>query len=434
MQGENAVLNVLTIPPGASITTQRIVLDGVRGAIFVYTSGGPTGALIGSWSGKAGTDPYGNSYPAGLSVGSNIAANVNFSSLLGQIAGSQIPNGIITAGMLVANIVVAGIVNGTLITGAEIESTGTGLDFVAYNGTPASNNLAMSMAISKGTDSFSNDWLGGFSVYFKSVSNWLAFNLSADPSGSGADFNWYYTTTLTENTWVLGGTWSFAPGVASPTGTPLQYNANGQGLIIGASAIEPVGLIGYIQFAGQTAPSNKTGFIDLYANSSATALAYVGGDGQNINLQAHGAANLTGFTVTASTNTQFSNAWTINSGDAQNGTTYCLKVFGHGTQGSTQQQLVVQFSNGNAAAALPATFAAASAAFGFVAELWVTQVSATTANYFVRLTAGTAVAVGQSINVAFSTPFTLEAQARWGSTTGAPTVTSNESFYTRGGP
>lgn len=87
MQGANAVLNVVTVPPGATQTSPRIVIDGVRGAIFVYGSGGPVGSLIGSWSGAAGTDPYGNNYPAGfqISVGAIIASLIETASSVPQV-------------------------------------------------------------------------------------------------------------------------------------------------------------------------------------------------------------------------------------------------------------------------------------------------------------------------------------------------------------
>ena len=78
MEGPAAVLNVITMPPGATKTQARLVLDGVRGAIFLYRNGGPVGALIGSWAMSADTDPYGNAYPQGLniSVGSISAATI----------------------------------------------------------------------------------------------------------------------------------------------------------------------------------------------------------------------------------------------------------------------------------------------------------------------------------------------------------------------
>lgn len=66
MQGEASLLNVLTIPPGATITSPRIVIDGVRGAIFMYQAGGPVGALKIVWAISNGTDPYGNAYSLGF--------------------------------------------------------------------------------------------------------------------------------------------------------------------------------------------------------------------------------------------------------------------------------------------------------------------------------------------------------------------------------
>jgi hypothetical protein len=66
MQGPNAVLNVITVPPGAGLG-QRIVIDGERGAIFQYNS---SNQLVTSWASSAGVDPYGNAYPAGLDISS----------------------------------------------------------------------------------------------------------------------------------------------------------------------------------------------------------------------------------------------------------------------------------------------------------------------------------------------------------------------------
>src|SRR5258708_4284105 len=119
MQGTAGLLNVLTIPPGATITSPRIVLDGLRGAIFVYTSGGPTGSLIGSWAGVAGTDPYGNAYPAGINV-------------------------------------VAGSITGTVFMGTNFIINSQGLFF--YSGTPALGNLIAALAPASGSDTFGNSF------------------------------------------------------------------------------------------------------------------------------------------------------------------------------------------------------------------------------------------------------------------------------------
>lgn len=133
MQPPVPVLSVVTYPPGATKTQARIVIDGVRGAVFVYTNGGPTGALIGSWSGKAGTDPYGNAYPAGINV-------------------------------------TVGVIEGVTFIG-----TGSGAEILIYSGTPGANNLILSNSAANTVDQFGNHVLQGFAYYTSSI----AYQLTA---------------------------------------------------------------------------------------------------------------------------------------------------------------------------------------------------------------------------------------------------------------
>lgn len=125
MQGPVPLLNVMTMPPGATKTQARMVFDGIRGAIFLYSNGGPTGALVGSWAISAGTDPYGNPYPQGF----NVAV------------------GALSAGDLVIN--AAG-------------------EFL-YSAAPAAGNLIYSNTNTTGTDPFGNNYLAGLSNYNNST-------------------------------------------------------------------------------------------------------------------------------------------------------------------------------------------------------------------------------------------------------------------------
>jgi hypothetical protein len=134
MQGPSPVLNVLTLPPGATNIQARLVLDGIRGAIFVYQNGGPTGALIGSWAISAGTDPYTNAYPQGLDVA------------LGSITG-------------------------TVFNGVDFILNSSGLFF--YSGTPAHGNLIVSIASVAGTDGFTNAYVQGITTYSANVAAML---------------------------------------------------------------------------------------------------------------------------------------------------------------------------------------------------------------------------------------------------------------------
>lgn len=64
MQGPSGFLNVLTIPPGASSSQSRIVIDGVHGAVLVY-GGNSTGQLTGSISPTVFNDEFGNEVLSG---------------------------------------------------------------------------------------------------------------------------------------------------------------------------------------------------------------------------------------------------------------------------------------------------------------------------------------------------------------------------------
>lgn len=122
MDGPSAVINVITIPPGALPTQARIVMDGVRGAIFEYVNGGPLGALASSWASTAGTDPYGNVYPAGFSAG-----------------------------------------GGSSFTGTNFVINSTGAFF--YSGTPALGNIIASITATAGVDPHGNVYLAGVTSY-----------------------------------------------------------------------------------------------------------------------------------------------------------------------------------------------------------------------------------------------------------------------------
>lgn len=97
----------LTLPTGATNPNQRIVLDGTTDTILVYNA---SGALIASVASTAGTDGFGNSYPAGISASSGVTSNSSF---------------------------------------------------FLYDGTPTLGNLIASITNAAGTDSFGNAYFKG---------------------------------------------------------------------------------------------------------------------------------------------------------------------------------------------------------------------------------------------------------------------------------
>ena len=197
MQGPSGLLNIVTIPPGASITSQRLVLDGVRGAIFVYTSGGPTGALIGSWAGMAGTDPYGNAYPAGLNV-------------------SQ------------------GSITGVTFNGTNWILNNSGLFF--YSGTPANGNMIISIAPASGTDAFSNNFPAGIQIYGTGNFGSSSGNNSSSLSAGTLQFFFILANLLTlNNSGVFlytgaGGSGALIAAMGSAAGTDQYGNTFPKGI------------------------------------------------------------------------------------------------------------------------------------------------------------------------------------------------------------
>jgi len=96
------------IVDGTTITGGSLVADGAAGNVLVYSGTPETGNLVGSWSALAGTDTYGNTYPAGLSV------------LQGQITGVGITNTTITNSTFQGDILTDSTLSGASLLGGSI--------------------------------------------------------------------------------------------------------------------------------------------------------------------------------------------------------------------------------------------------------------------------------------------------------------------------
>lgn len=201
MQGESALLNVITIPPGATNTSPRIVLDGVRGALFVYGSGGPVGALIGSWAGQAGTDPYGNAYPAGINVS------------LGSITGISIVGGSFRAkNASGATIMTINISAGVWILYQDLGSSTQGPVL-------ASGNNSGSIII----DEFGFNILSGLTAYAGFSGAWTALSVA------GSNFFFYTSSASTQISWNGQSNFQFT------LNSPVVFGNSALGINIGSN-------------------------------------------------------------------------------------------------------------------------------------------------------------------------------------------------------
>ena len=128
---QNLAANIVQagIVNGTVIEGATIIAAGASGEILVYSSQTPAqGNLITSISGAAGTDSYGNAYPAGLSVNAGLS-----------------------------------------MTGANVILYGSTGEILVYSGTPASGNMVHSISAAGGTDAFGNVYYPGSCSYSGSI-------------------------------------------------------------------------------------------------------------------------------------------------------------------------------------------------------------------------------------------------------------------------
>lgn len=155
----------------------------------------------------------------------------------------------------------------------------------------------------------------------------------------------------------------------------------------------------------------------------------------------------TTFTVTGTGSNQASKQWAIPANDSNVDTTYSLEIWGHGTEGTTAQNLTFGIGlNGTAIRTVQATALPISAAFRFYVKIilhvvttgtsgtcdvilsghWSSTASPTVENSF---SAGSQTAAGETINTTVQN--LLDLTLGWAATTGAPTSTSHASRFER---
>jgi hypothetical protein len=146
-----------TVTPGPTAigwTSPSAVSWGLAALEILPSAGG--GNLIGSWAGAAGTDPFGNTYPQGLSVD------------IGAISGAAI--------------------TGSSFAGNDFILNSSGL--FLYSSTPALGNLVTSITQAAGTDGFGNVYAAGITFYasgtaYTALTASIDGNLTLTPSASG---------------------------------------------------------------------------------------------------------------------------------------------------------------------------------------------------------------------------------------------------------
>lgn len=135
--------------------------------LFFYSPTVGHGNLVGSWTANAGTDPYGNTYPAGLSVDEGVITG-------GDISGATITGGTISGT----------VISGTTIEGSDWQFLSNG-SLLIYSGTPAHGNLVMSLSPAGGTDAHTNVYPQGITVGTIGASTGPSINIPNQTFTSG---------------------------------------------------------------------------------------------------------------------------------------------------------------------------------------------------------------------------------------------------------
>ncbi len=98
----------------AQFNQLTLIVQATAAAVLIYNGVAALGTLIGSWAGTAGTDPYGNAYPAGLSAQQGTLTGMTIS--VSTLINSLIQSGTITNSAMSGSAINAGTMTDTKIT------------------------------------------------------------------------------------------------------------------------------------------------------------------------------------------------------------------------------------------------------------------------------------------------------------------------------
>jgi hypothetical protein len=393
------------VAPGSSTGVflgRLVIVFGTAAGLFVYNGTPALGNPPIFWATSASTDPYGNPIPSTAGIGGT----------------------------------------GTFQAGDTI-ITHSGM-FV-YNGTPALGNLIVSIASAGGTDGFGNVYYGpGAATYVTSGGQTVAITSGTSSAGGAGFFFSNVTTPLTGDPGIVANV--FAP---ATQGSEL-FITSGKSTAAATAALLSVldsvntgitdGVI-LLQSGSNQLQGNANTIFPVNSLGAGGSTWGIGG----------GLSDQTHITITQAAFTVCTLQWGLGN-DPRAGTVYRLTTWGLGTWGSTQQALNFRGNITGGSGLGQINFGAGllpvSTAFNWkvIQEIqilttgssgtWAASLTAfvtvgagnilpgTAAN---NSAAGTRMGSG-SVN---TTTWELWIEADWGSTTGAPTLTSQGSILER---
>lgn len=385
-------------------------------------------------------------------------------------------SGVIAVGTIIANLIaagtiVAGIVNGTEIDGGILRATNSfGATIMTINksaatwflyadtGSAVQGNLIASAAPAAGTDEFGKGFGAGVKAYGTGGSTSFVQMLPGNPAqvslstGDAAELEVGSAGTILTGS---GGTKVFTTRIKAPRMTGFS-NAQAR---VDCSSISNDGTTTPPEVAITATDGTDSTDIFMHPTSSSNGnFQFTNSSGGFAAFSRNMAGSFpvtkpdnTAVTVTQAVATDLTHAYSITGGDAQTDTVYTIKAGGFGVQGSTQQNLTVSvsvFGVTLASRTLLGTTIPANGTFHWEFECIISVLTTgvtgtvTATSRFTWSQTGTntnkETDSGGNTNTTGTTVDTtanthLSMQAAWASTTGAPTITSVRSEFTRTG-
>ncbi len=249
---------VAGIVNATTITGAQLIADGTQGQVLIYNGVPGAGNLVGSWSGAAGTDAYGNSYPSGISA------------TTGTFSGSGMTGADITASTFDSGSVTSSSISNPAISGGTISETQITFDQVG------GVLLVYSTTTTTVTLTSGTSWTASAGTYTQGkVECW-----GADASGSGG-------STSYGGEAGGGGAYSCEPSYPLTPGNVYStaIGAGGTGVYTGSAgnnggqtAFDGGGVVGMGGQAGYGGTGGQGGA------ASGNTISHPGGNGGNGNL------------------------------------------------------------------------------------------------------------------------------------------------------
>ena len=250
------------IVDATTIQGAQLIATGTQGQVLIYNGTPGSGNLAGSWSGAAGTDTYGNTYPSGIAASQ------------GTFQGSGIDGADLTDSTFTGGSVSGASIDGPDISGGTISETQITFDQVG--GVLLVYSSSTTTATPTGTS-----WTAPAGTYTQGkVECW-----GADGAGSGGTTS-YGGEAAGGGAYACNPSYPLTPGHVYPTSlgaAGVGGWTGSAGTSGGQAAFDGTGVVAA---AGQAGNSGTGG---LGGAAGSAPIAYAGGNGGNGNLGVAGA-------------------------------------------------------------------------------------------------------------------------------------------------